>query len=113
MPEESAGSVPEGAAVFPQIPAELGVDPLLLAAVHAVVFLDGSDQEVVHPAAAAEAIEYLAGYFQRLEGQRLQRAREDIACLVAYARQEKWPKAEIRFLQDLLATFGVDKKGGR
>ena len=29
------GDVPEGAAVFPEIPAELGVNPLLLAVVHA------------------------------------------------------------------------------
>ena len=36
---ERADEVPEGAAVFPEIPAELGVHPLLLAVLHAVVFL--------------------------------------------------------------------------
>ena len=36
-----ADEVPEGAAVFPTIPAELGVHPLLLAVLHAVVFLEG------------------------------------------------------------------------
>ena len=35
--EHDEGEVPEGAAVFPDIPAELGVNPLLLAVVHAVV----------------------------------------------------------------------------
>ena len=55
-----ADEVPDGAAVFPEIPAELGVHPLLLAVLHAFVFLDGSDDGVVNPAAADEAMEYLA-----------------------------------------------------
>ena len=54
--------VPEGAAVFPLIPAELGINPLLLAVVHATVFLAGSDEEVVDATAADEAVGYLAGY---------------------------------------------------
>ena len=48
--------VPEGAAVFPLIPPELGIDPLLLAVLHATVFLAGSTTEVVHTAAADEAV---------------------------------------------------------
>src|SRR3954454_18464317 len=95
------GQVPEGAAVFPLIPAELGVHPLLLATLHAVVFLSGSDDEVVHPDAAEEALEYLAGYLQRLEGPARDRVREDLLALRAFAAQEKWPKQ----LQQFLKTF--------
>ena len=80
--------VPEGAAVFPLIPAELGVHPLLLAVLHAVVFLDGSEDAIVHPEAATEALEYIAGYLQRLEGDDLRRAREDMTVLAAFAREE-------------------------
>ena len=40
---DAADETPDGAAVFPLIPAELGVHPLLLAVLHAYVFLDGSD----------------------------------------------------------------------
>src|SRR5690242_13558413 len=64
-PDES----PEGAAVFPLIPAELGVHPLLLAAVHAYVFLEGSDAGVLNPAVADEAMQYLVTYLQRLGGE--------------------------------------------
>ena len=46
--------VPEAAAVFPLIPEELGFHPLLLAVLHAVVFLDGSDEGVVNDSAANE-----------------------------------------------------------
>lgn len=101
--------VPEGAAVFPLIPPELGVHPLFLAVLHAVVFLGGSDDEVVEPAAAEEALQYLAGYLQRLDGDALARVKEDVACLIAFAREEKWPKQLVQFLKTFLADYGIEK----
>src|SRR5437588_9266121 len=105
--EPEGAEVPEGAAVFPLIPAELGVHPLLLAVLHAVVFLSGSDDGVVQPDAAVEALEYVAAYLQRLEGPLLDRVREDLACLVGYGRQEKWPRPLVQFLKTFLADQGV------
>jgi hypothetical protein len=102
-----ASEVPEGAAVFPLIPEELGIHPLLLAVLHAVVFFDGSDEAVVNDAAADEALQYLATYVQRLRGKELARVREDIETLLQFARQEKWPTEEVRFLQSFLHDFGV------
>src|SRR4051794_17963972 len=98
--------VPEGAAVFPFIPPELGVHPLLLATLHAIVFLSGSDEELVDSAAAEEAIQYLVGYLQRLNGPALRQVEEDLDCLVRFARQEKWPKQLVRFLQTFVADNG-------
>jgi hypothetical protein len=105
--ESEEFDVPEGAAVFPLIPAELGVHPLLLAVLHATVFLAGSDDEVVNPGAADEAVEYMAGYLQRLQGPQLKQVREDIACLIGFARQEKWPRQLVQYLKSFLADFGV------
>jgi len=99
--------VPEGAAVFPMIPAELGVHPLLLAVLHAVVFLDGSDEAIVDPDAASEALEYLVSYLQRLEGAELRRVREDLQVLSALAREENWPKPMVQFLRGFLSNYGV------
>ena len=65
---DSADEVPDGAAVFPEIPPELGVHPLLLAVLHVYVFLDGSDAGVVNPEASIEAMEFVALYLQRLTG---------------------------------------------
>jgi hypothetical protein len=107
MAEEADSPVPEGAAVFPLIPPELGVHPLLLAVLHAVVFLDGSDDQVVDPAAAEEARQFMAGYLQRLRGASLQQVREDMKCLASYARQVKWPKQEQRFFKEFLDDYGV------
>lgn len=99
--------VPDGAAVFPLIPSELGIQPLLLAVLHAVVFLAGSDTEVVDTAAADEAMQTLASYLGRLQGAALERVREDMDCLVRYARQEKWSKQLVRSLQTFLEDFGA------
>jgi hypothetical protein len=101
---------PEGAAVFPLIPAELGVHPLLLGVLHAYVFLEGSDPAVLNPAAAEEAMEYLAAYLQRLDGAELRRVKEDLQALVGFAKHEKWPKQQVRFLQDFLADNGVGEE---
>lgn len=102
-PEEA----PEGAAVFPLIPEELGVHPLLLAVLHAYVFLEGSDAAVLNPAVAEEAMNYLVTYLQRLSGSDLRRVREDMATLAALAKSEKWPKQQVRFLQDFLNDNGI------
>jgi hypothetical protein len=107
MSDAGSPEVPEGAAVFPLIPAELGVDPLFLAVVHATVFLAGSDEAVVDPTAAEEAMQFIATYLQRLQGPALARAREDMACLIAFAKQEKWPKGMARALQTFLEDYGV------
>jgi hypothetical protein len=107
MSADPEREVPEGAAVFPLIPAELGIDPLLLAVLHAVVFLDGSEEAVVNPDAAAEALDRFAAYLQRLDGPRLQRVCEELECLASYGRSQKWPKQQVRFFKDLLTTFGV------
>ena len=107
--EAGASEVPEGAAVFPSIPPELGVNPLLLSVLHATVFLAGSDDDVVHPDAAEEALQYLADYLQRLDGALLLQVREDMACLTAFAKQEKWPKQLVRLLQDFLKDYGIEK----
>src|SRR5947199_316309 len=92
MRQHTAGSasveLPDGAAVFPDIPAELGVHPLLLAVVHAVVFLAGSADDVVQPDAADEALGYVAEYLRRLTGPDLRRTKEDVSALVSFAKQQ-------------------------
>jgi hypothetical protein len=110
MADEPAPQVPAGAAIFPLIPAELGIHPLLLAVIHATVFLTGSSDSIVDPSAADEVVESMADYLQRLSGDSLQRVREDMDCLAAYARQEKWPKQVVRSLQSLLSDYGVGEE---
>ena len=100
--------VPSGAAVFPEIPPELGVNPLLLAVVHSLVFLAGSDEDVVAPPAADEAVQAIANYLLRLEGKQLAAVQEDMATLTNFARQSKWPKQLVRALKSLLSDCGLE-----
>jgi hypothetical protein len=105
--DETAPETPDGAAVFPLIPAELGIHPLFLATLHAYVFLEGSEAEVLNADVAEEAMEYLVTYMQRLQGNDLKRLQEDMATLVSFAKSEKWPKQQIRFLQDFLKENAI------
>jgi len=114
MPDEPAPTdeAPEGAAVFPLIPAELGVHPMLLAVLHAYVFLEGSDPPVLNPVVAEEAMNYLVTYLQRLTGPDLARVREDMHTLAGFAREDKWPKQQVRFLQEFLKDNGIGEPPG-
>ena len=105
--DEDESDVPEGAAVFPEIPEELGVHPLLLAVLHATVFFVGSTKEVVDPGAADEAIGRIETYLQRLQGDDLRRIEEDMTCLITYARSEKWDRGLIQALKTFLVDMGV------
>jgi hypothetical protein len=109
MTKEKVSEVPEGAAVFPSIPAELEVNGLLLALLHAIVFISGSERKIVDPAAAEEALQYMAGYLQRLARRDLERLRLEMETLLAYARLEKWPRAEMQFLKDFVSEYGIGK----
>jgi hypothetical protein len=110
MADDTEATVPKGAAVFPLIPPELGVHPLLLGVLHATVFLMGSADEMVNQEAAGETVDYIAGYLQRLSGMDLERVRADLKVLVDFARQEKWSKREIQFLKSFLDDCGVENK---
>lgn len=109
--DEEEDEVPEGAAFFPEIPAELGINPLWLAVVHTTVFLLGSDDHIVDEEAAEEVAQGIALYLRRLEGEQLRRVQEDMDCLIDYARQQKWPKGLIQALKTFLNDLGVDEEG--
>lgn len=83
---------------------------MFLAVLHAIVFLEGSEDDVVDPDAAMEVMEYMASYLQRLGKPEFHRLREDLAALEAYARAEKWPKEQQQFFKEFLDTFGVGEE---
>lgn len=112
MADEAEREVPAGVAVFPLIPAELGVDPLLLAVIHTAVFLTGSEADMVDPNAADETMHYLIAYLRRLEGSRLARVQEDMLTLIGHAKQQKWSKQDVRFLSEFLKELGVGSGAG-
>jgi hypothetical protein len=105
---DELGEVPDGTAVFPPIPPELNVDPLLLAVLHAVVFIAGSDEAIVHPDAGDEALAAIAGYLERLSGEERQRLLEELKALRGFAKEQGWPKQLAEFLKTFPKEFGID-----
>jgi hypothetical protein len=101
--------VPAGAAMLPEIPQELGVHPLLVSTLGAIVFLQGSDQTIVDAAAAEEQLERIAASLQCLQGNDLDRIREDLQVLAAYAKDEGWPKTAQEFFSTFLNEFGIQR----
>src|ERR1044071_4807234 len=99
--------VPEGAAVFPMIDAVLGIHPLLLAVIHTVVFLGGSDDEIVNPEAAEEALGVITEYVSRCDGDIRRRILEDLSVLRGYARDQGWPKELSAFLKSFPEEVGL------
>lgn len=85
---------PEGAAVFPEVPEELGVNPILLSTIHAMVFFAFSTEEAVDEEAADEALEIMDGYLSRLAGKNRDQAKEDIECVVRFLREEAGPEID-------------------
>ena len=53
----------------------------------------------------------MAEYLQRLQGDQLARVREDLDCLIAFARQAKWPRELVRFLKSFLSDYGLEEEG--
>lgn len=102
-PEE----VPEGAAVVPLIPENVGVSPLFLAVFHALVFLEGSSDEILDSAAADEAAQYLATYLQRMSGDELHKLNQDLKRLEDHARRQRWTPDQQKLIQDFLEHYGI------
>lgn len=109
MVHSDPSAVPAGAAVLPIVPEELGIQPLFLATLHALVFLHGSDDTVVHPAAAQEQLELMAMCLQRLDAAALQRLREDLTVLAGFAKEQSWPKNAEQFFTNFMADFGLSR----
>ena len=105
--EEGDDEVPDGTAVFPDIPVELNVSGQLLAILHAVVFIAGSDAKIVHPAAGDEALGYIGGYLSRLTGKEIERILEDLKAIRGFAKEQGWPKQLTSFLKDFPDNFGI------
>lgn len=107
--EEHEHEVPEGSAVLPEVPDDVSVHPLLLAVLHAVIFIAGSDENLVHPGAGSEALEHMGEYLRRLSGKDLERVKSDLAVLADFARQQGWGQDEVELFTNFLSDFGFDE----
>ena len=93
-----------------RIETDLAFEPLPIRIDHR----DVSDRHAKHSRrqlhnAIEPCLRWRIEYLQRLEGPALDRVREDMATLVAFARQEQWPKQLVQALKTFLDDYGIGK----
>jgi hypothetical protein len=93
--------------VMPLLPVGLKVDPVLAALLHCISFLELSGDDAVDPDGALEAVEYVAGYLQRLSAAQAGAMRTQLAAVSAYAREQGAPETFITFVDGFLEACGV------
>ncbi|MGE3806031.1 MAG: hypothetical protein AB7K24_15280 [Gemmataceae bacterium] len=102
------GDEPQGACVFQHIPDSVDADPLLLATIHALVFLQGSSADVVEPESADDAVGEMLGYLKRLKGKELDRLKAGLKNLSQFARQQKWKPDQIALFDEFIDVLGIE-----
>ena len=106
--EERGDESDDVAVIMPIVPAELEIDPLLLALLHCAAFLDLSTDEAVDPEDAVEVLEVVGLYIQRLPADHLEAMREDLEELEEHARDQGVREPVIEFIREFLYNCGVD-----
>lgn len=99
----------DAVALFPDVPAEMGVDPVLLGLLHCVVFLCGSNDEMVHPQAADLVMQQVMECCSRLNGAQLKKVREDMQVLASWSKDQGHGQAALEFLETFLDEMGAGK----
>lgn len=93
--------------IMPLIPAELGIDPLLLALLHCTAFLDLASDDLVDPDAAGDVLENLEAYVKRLSRPRLAELQMQLDKLEEYAEEAGFAEELVDFIADFLYSCGV------
>lgn len=98
----------EGIALFPDIPQELGIDPLLESLLSMVVFITASDEDLVNPAAADEAFTHLQNVLSKLGDKRLARIREELVVIAGWVKDQGLGSEAVEFIENFLDEMGVE-----
>ncbi len=99
---------PEGIALFPEIPPELGVDPLLECLLSMVVFISASDENLIDPKAADEAFSHLQRVLSKLSAKRLARMVEELEVVAGWVKDQGLGMEAVEFIETFLDEMGVD-----
>lgn len=121
LQETGASSMPEGrgewvemnAYVMPELPASLGVDPVVAALIHVASFLELSGDDAVDPDAATKAMEHLGFYLGRLPARKIAAIREQLDRIAAHAQAQGWDQEAVEFLAEFMTNFGLSDEDDR
>jgi hypothetical protein len=107
MAKKDVEWVPKGGFSMPELPAELGIHPILAALLHMACFMEFSDEEVVDFDESLATLEALGFYLQRLTPAQVKEVNRQLKKIVTYAKQQKWDPKAAKFIRDLLKNAGM------
>lgn len=93
--------------VLPLVPAELDIDPLLLALLQCAAFLDLSEDGAGDSGAATDVLELVGLYVQRLSAERHAELAGQLAKLREHGERNAWPEELVVFVDEFLYSCGV------
>lgn len=93
--------------MMPVVPEDLDVDPLLVALLHCAAFLDFADDTLVQPDAAADVLEHVGLYIQRLPSDRLDDIGDQLEIIAEHGASAGWSEDAVEFVREFLYNCGL------
>jgi hypothetical protein len=91
---------------LPLVPDDAEIDPILLALLHAAMFLDLSEEPAVESGAARSVLERIGLYVQRLSDDEVEELAVSLERLAARAERDGFPPAAVHFIASFLENCG-------
>jgi hypothetical protein len=102
---DAAITAPESAEL-PLVPDDAGIDPVVLALLHAAMFLDLSEEPTLDANAARPVLERIGLYVQRLSDDDVEELAGSLSRLAERGAREGWPPAAIEFVRSFVENCG-------
>jgi hypothetical protein len=91
---------------LPLVADDAEIDPILLALLHAAMFLDLSEEPAVESGAARSVLERIGLYVQRLSDDEVEELAVSLERLAARGERDGWPPAAVHFVSSFLENCG-------
>lgn len=104
--EPSDAQATSESAELPLVPEDAGIDPVLLALLHAAMFLDLSEQPALDASAARPVLERIGLYVQRLSDDDVEQLAESLSRLADRGERDGWPPSAVEFVRSFVENCG-------
>ncbi len=96
----------KGSLNLPLIPDDLKVDPIFYALLSSYVFLELSEDNIVNPDSAIEAMEQMTFYLQKITNK--EDLKKQLRDIINFGEKNNWDKDIIDFLNEFPNNYGLE-----
>lgn len=93
--------------LLPELPASLGIDPMLAALLHLTAFLELSGDDVIEPEDTVDVMDNIGLYLARLSPAQQQSVLAQVERVIEYAHRSDWDGDTTDFLTQFLDEVGI------